>query len=180
PVLPEAEVEQEITARLGRAECGDLDPDQPLYFSNGTTCTAETLRKALDNIRLRDPLEPDYGPSQAVLHWNNGNWVIVSWAHGIKKPYRLVRPAPEPPLPDDAHGLSLPYRATPHGLVWSKPTRDGFTDVPLSNFTAVISAEITEDDGAETRKRFVLTAQLQGQTYSLDIPAAQFAGMNWV
>src|SRR5262249_12840846 len=131
-------------------------------------------------IRLRDPLEPDYGLSQAVMHWNNGNWVIVSWAHGIKKTYRLARPAPDPPVQGDTHSLTLPYRATPHGLAWEKPTQHGPTDVLLTNFTATISAEITEDDGAETRKRFVLTAQLQGQTHSLDIPAAQFAGMSWV
>ncbi len=90
PAIPDAEVEQEITARLARAERGELDAAQPLYFSNGTTCTAGTLTKALDGKRLRDPLEPDYGPSQAVLHWRGGDWRIVRWAHGIKRVYRLA------------------------------------------------------------------------------------------
>jgi len=94
PALPEAEVEQEITTRLDRAERGELDADQPLYFSHGTTCTAGTLTKALDGKRLRDPLEPDYGPSQAVFHWRGGDWRIVSWAHGMKRVYGLAPSAP--------------------------------------------------------------------------------------
>src|SRR5262249_38774279 len=48
PTMPEAEVEREITARIARAERGDLDAHQPLYFDNGTRCTAGTLTKTLD------------------------------------------------------------------------------------------------------------------------------------
>ena len=81
---------------------------------------------------------------------------------------------------DDERPPEVRYRATRHGLVWEKPTKDGPTDVLLSNFTATITAEVTRDDGAETRKRFALAAMLKGQTYHLDIPEAQFAGMSWV
>ena len=81
---------------------------------------------------------------------------------------------------DDERPPEVRYRATRHGLVWEKPTKDGPTDVLLSNFTATITAEVTRDDGAETRKRFALAALLKGQTYHLDIPEAQFAGMSWV
>jgi len=81
---------------------------------------------------------------------------------------------------DDDRPPEVRYRATRHGLVWEKPTKDGPTDVQLTNFTATITAEVTRDDGAETRKRFALTAMLKGQTYHLDIPEAQFAGMSWV
>jgi hypothetical protein len=52
--------------------------------------------------------------------------------------------------------------------------------VLLTNFTAAITAEIIEDDGAETRLRFAITAQRQGETSCFEIPAAQFAGMSWV
>jgi len=72
PTLPDAEVGQEITTRLARADRGELDASHPLYFDHGAGCTAGTLTKALDGKRLRDPLEPDYGPSQAVFHWNTG------------------------------------------------------------------------------------------------------------
>jgi hypothetical protein len=89
PSLPDAEVEQEVTTRITQAERGEIDPAQPLYFSNGTRCTAGTLTQVLDGLRLRDPLEPDYLPSQAVFHWRGGDWRIVSWAHGIKKVYKL-------------------------------------------------------------------------------------------
>ena len=81
---------------------------------------------------------------------------------------------------DDERPPEVRYRATRHGLVWEKPTKEGPTDVLLSNFTATITAEVTRDDGAETRKRFALAAMLKGQTYHLDIPEAQFAGMSWV
>jgi hypothetical protein len=210
PTMPDAEVEQEITTRLDCAERGELDPDQPLYFDNRTHCRAGTLTKAFDGRRLRDPLEPDYGPSQAVFHWNKGGttWRIMSWAHGLKKVYRLALPAPAPPMPDDGdmddllsrvgdaedmEGLAagarqdddtrnpaVRYRATPQGLVWEKPTKDGPTNVLLTNFTATITAEIIEDDGAELQLRFALAAQLKGQTHCFEIPAAQFAGMSWV
>ena len=72
------------------------------------------------------------------------------------------------------------YRATAQGLVWEKPTKDGPTDVLLTNFTATITTEVTEDDGAELQLRFALAAQLKGKTHWLEIPAAQFAGMSWV
>jgi DNA primase catalytic core len=81
---------------------------------------------------------------------------------------------------DDARPPEVRYRATRYGLVWEKPTKDGPTDVQLTNFTAMITAEVTRDDGAETRKRFALAAMLKGQTYYLDIPEAQFVGMSWV
>ena len=103
PEMPEAEQEQEITRRITRAEQDELAPEHPLYFPN-RMITAQELTtkagKALDGRRLRDPQEPDYGPSQAVLHWNKGRWLINSWAHGILKTYRLARPA-QPPPPDD-------------------------------------------------------------------------------
>jgi hypothetical protein len=206
PSLPDDEVERIVTTRIAQAERGELDSGQPLYFSNGTTCTAGTLTKALDGKRLRDPLEPDYAPSQACFHWRGGGWCVVSWAHGIKKVYRLAQL--EPPLPDDgdmddllsrvgdtedlngvaagarqdddARPPAVRYRATSHGLVWEKPTKDGTADVLLTNFTATITAEITEDDGAELQLRFALAAQLKGKTHCFEIPAAQFAGMSWV
>jgi hypothetical protein len=212
PALPEAEVEQEITARLALAERADLAPEHTLYFANGVTIRAQALTSAegkkLDGKRLADPQEPTYRQGEdAVFHWRQGDWRIVSWAHGVQTTYQLVQPVPESPLPDDGdmddllarvgdaedldglaagarerdtHGFTIPYRGTPHGLVWEKPTKDGPTDVLLTNFTATIISEITEDDGAELQLRFALVAQLNGKTHCFEIPAAQFAGMSWV
>jgi hypothetical protein len=93
PSLPDAEVEREVTTRLDRAERGELEPGHTLYFSNGTTLTAGELAqaKALDDKRLADPLEPSYGHGHAVFHWRGGDWRVVSWAHGIKKVFRLAQ-----------------------------------------------------------------------------------------
>jgi hypothetical protein len=114
PTLSDAEVEKEVVTRIAQADRGELDPDQPLYFSNGTICTARTLTPALDNKRLRDPLEPDYLPSQAVFHWRGGEWRIVSWAHGIKKVYRLAQtPARGRPLYDPWLGDRRLWRGVP-------------------------------------------------------------------
>ena len=208
PAMPDTAIEQAITTRIGQAERGELAASHPLYFDHGTTRTAGTCAKALDGKRLRDPLEPDYGPSQAVFHWNKGgtSWRIVSWAHGLKKVYRLAQPAPEPPMPDDGDmddllarvgdaedldGLAAGARQDDDtrpprhalsgyvaGLGMGKTHERRPDHCFLTNFTATITAEIAEDDGAETRKRFAITAQLKGQTHHIEIPAAQFAGMS--
>jgi Domain of unknown function (DUF3854) len=46
------------------------------------------------------------------------------------------------------------YRATPDGIVWNKPTRDGTSPTPLTNFVAEIVSDVVEDDGAEERHTF--------------------------
>ena len=72
-----------------------------------------------------------------------------------------------------------PYQATEQGLVWLKPTKDGPTRVPLTNFTARIVADISEDDGADIRRNFELEAVLNGRRVRFAVPAGQFAGMSW-
>ena len=89
PTMDDPAVEQEVVRRLERATRCELTADHPLYFARHQY-TAGTVTKAQDGTRLRDPQEPDYGPSQAVFHWNRGDWCIVSFAHGIKKVYRLA------------------------------------------------------------------------------------------
>ena len=74
----------------------------------------------------------------------------------------------------------VPYQATPEGLVWLKPTSDGQSIIALTNFAAIIVADIAEDDGAETRRLFELEARRNGQTARCTIPAAYFHGMAWV
>lgn len=62
-----------------------------------------------------------------------------------------------------------------------KQTIHGTVSVRLSNFTAKIEEEILEDDGVETVHRYDITGQM-GDTKlpSIDVPAALFAGMNWI
>jgi uncharacterized protein DUF927 len=75
---------------------------------------------------------------------------------------------------------AIPYRATPEGLVWERTTPDGPVPVPLTNFTAKIIADVIEDDGAESRRRFEIEATLNGRTTLFAVPAARFGGLNWV
>ena len=199
PTLSAREQEQEIMRRITHAEQDTLAPDHPLYFPSRTITAQElTTRagKALDGKRLRDPQEPDYGPSQAVLHWNQGNWLINSWAHGILKTYRLAQPAPPPPPDDDMANLidqveqetrgrapgvdACPYENTPAGIVRHTQRDKDRVTTRLTNFTAAILADVLEDDGVETRLFFELGTRLAGQAQTFKIPASQFAGMNWV
>jgi phage/plasmid-associated DNA primase len=122
PRLSPAEQDAEIRHRLVLAERDELVPDHPLYFGslNDPPVTAKALSttagKAFDKKRLLDPQEPDYrdGQSQAYFHWNRGDWRIVSFAHGIKKIYRLA--PPEPPAPEDDDMEHLLTQAEQMGL----------------------------------------------------------------
>ena len=53
-----------------------------------------------------------------------------------------------------------PYDATERGMIWRKPTNDGPVEIRLSNFTAKIVADVTENDGVETRRFFEVEAEL--------------------
>ena len=113
PDLPNAQVDREITRRLVQAERGELATDHPLYFDNGTMCTAMALTKALDGKRLADPQEPDYGKGHAVFHWRDGDWRIVSWAHGLQRTYTKALPLDDgPPPPDETDWEDLTKKAT--------------------------------------------------------------------
>src|SRR5918994_4761807 len=72
-----------------------------------------------------------------------------------------------------------PYRATPGGLVWDKPTQNGTVPTTLTNFTASITADVAEDDGAELRRYFEIEADLNGCRTVFHVPSSQFAGMGW-
>ena len=74
---------------------------------------------------------------------------------------------------------ALPYRVTSTGLVWDKPTQNGLVPTPLTNFTASITADVAEDDGAEVRRYFEIEADLNGRRTVFHVPSGQFAGMGW-
>lgn len=81
--------------------------------------------------------------------------------------------------PTEQEGDHLPYESSPDGIVWRKQTRDGDIAVLLTNFTARITANITEDDGAETRTLYEVEAALKSQSRTFRVPAGQFGGLNW-
>lgn len=83
------------------------------------------------------------------------------------------------PLQEEHLERSCPYRETPAGLVWDKPTQNGSVPTPLTNFTARIVRDVAEDDGAEVRRNFEIEAFLNGRRESFSVPSSNFAGMGW-
>ena len=73
-----------------------------------------------------------------------------------------------------------PYHAVPSGLYYTKSTKDGPMSVFLTNFTARIVADVTEDDGVETRHSYEIEAKLKGRSFRFTVPSAQFGGLRWV
>lgn len=90
----------------------------------------------------------------------------------------LLPPGETPPEQRVAN-RACPYIADENGLTYLKPTRDGATPVPLTNFTAIITAEVVVDDGVETTRHFEVLATLDGRQTTIKVPASQFASMNW-
>src|SRR5918993_744655 len=72
------------------------------------------------------------------------------------------------------------YPPTPAGLLWDKPTQNGSVPTPLTNFTARIEVDVSEDDGAEVERLFEIEAMLSGRRHTFTVPARQFPGMGWV
>jgi hypothetical protein len=85
----------------------------------------------------------------------------------------------EPPQEEEDEVLCIPYRETPRGLVWDKPTQNGPVPTPLTNFTARITGDVVEDDGAGETRSFEVEADLNGRRQVFSISAESFAGMGW-
>ncbi len=83
-------------------------------------------------------------------------------------------PEPPPGQEDQQHG----YRATPHGLVYFKPTGEG--SIPLTNFNAKIIGDISLDDGVEVQRAFEIQASLNDRERPVfTVPASRFPAMGW-
>jgi hypothetical protein len=88
-----------------------------------------------------------------------------------------VRQSPEEPIED--YLPECPYIETPHGLVYNRTTQHGPVSTPLSNFTARIVGDITEDDGVEQHRLFEIEATCNRRTVRFTIGAQSFTSMNW-
>lgn len=72
------------------------------------------------------------------------------------------------------------YREHYGGIGRIKVAKDGTeTMIPITNFTARITANIGEDDGVEVKRFFGIEAQLAYKPYKLIVPASKFGGMEW-
>ena len=82
-------------------------------------------------------------------------------------------------LPSTVRHSQGPYRETASGLVWVKNTRDGESEVQLTNFLARIIADVRLDDGVQSTKAFVIEGVIDGRARRFSIAASQFGAMNW-
>lgn len=74
----------------------------------------------------------------------------------------------------------IPYRITAKGMEYDKPTREGSVPVRITNFTARIVADIIEDDGAETVRRFEIEGKMAGTSIVTSLLLAEkFTAMSW-
>ncbi len=95
------------------------------------------------------------------------------------------QPVPQQPKYLEAGGYRL-WVNPPGGFEQVKAKYDkegnkvGETVVRLTNFGALITAEVTVDDGAEVRREFEIKASVHGHKASFRVPADRFAGMSWV
>lgn len=73
-----------------------------------------------------------------------------------------------------------PYQFGSNGIAYIRETAHGLEARPLANFTAEIEEAIVTDDGAETRRVFVVTGRV-GDTPlpPLRVPAERFATLAW-
>ena len=75
---------------------------------------------------------------------------------------------------------SSPYQLTPRGIVQIKKGRDGNFTTPLTNFNALIIAEVEEDDGAEKKRVFQMEAELNGKKCNFTVSMENFFSVkNW-
>lgn len=102
-----------------------------------------------------------------------GHTVTALLAHATTELREPPRGEGEDPIAD------VPYRNTRSGLVYDKPTQDGSTPVPLTNFTARIVADVARDDGAEVQRAFEIQTRLNNRHKRFSVPAAKFSGMGW-
>lgn len=80
---------------------------------------------------------------------------------------------------DGVEGAS-DYLRTPTGLVWNRPTINGITPTPLTNFDARIVADVVLDDGVETTRTFEIEAGFGQSRKRFTVSASEFGSLNWV
>lgn len=73
------------------------------------------------------------------------------------------------------------YRLTKSSMFYVRTNRDGSASrVRLSNFPAVITADIVKDDGESTTRAFKVHATVKGKPMDIIVNASDFPGMGWV
>jgi hypothetical protein len=89
---------------------------------------------------------------------------------------------PKPSRQEESLSLIAPiYRATESGIVRVSYDDEGNEELfQVTNFTAEISANVLEDDGANSTRHFEVMVRRQGEEREVEIPASEFSSMDWV
>lgn len=106
------------------------------------------------------------------------------------RPRRRQAPATPAQMPAEAPAAEEPeppylraagnYRLREDGLYYVRHGRDGGRSfVQLTNFPAVITADIERDDGASRSRAFKIYAKVQGQAKEIVIGTKEFPSMDW-
>ena len=81
------------------------------------------------------------------------------------------------PLPAADRGSE--YEETEKGIVWNRVTTDGMQPVRLTNFTARIISDISEDDGVNSSRIYEIQASRKGAIAVCRVTPSKFVAMNW-
>jgi hypothetical protein len=112
--------------------------------------------------------------------------------HGADAALKMMRRAKvadkePPPAPSQAEkeepylASAGNYHLTESSMVFARVNRDSsMSRMKLSNFPAVITADIVKDDGESTTRAFKVHATVKGKPRDIIVDAATFNTMNWV
>jgi len=93
-----------------------------------------------------------------------------------------IQPSCEPEQPESDQPWEFAendeYVETSEGLFWKKKKDGSMTR--LSNFTARIVSEITQDDGVETSRLYSLAVRSEAEIVQIDVPAESFQSGEWM
>lgn len=72
------------------------------------------------------------------------------------------------------------YRLSEGGLRYVRTTKDGSRSVVnITNFPAVITADVVRDNGESTSRAFKIYAKVHGRPHEIIVSSNEFGGMNW-
>jgi hypothetical protein len=158
--------------------------ERPTYARRGSTLLIVVVEDAQGTEVFRDRADLNAEKARlkvadriAQVTGDNPDTINRRLLEGLA---RLAPPAPSGNgASTGAPATQYPYEATPGGLIWNKKTAEGVIPTPLTTFTATITGQVVEDSGAEARRLLEIEATMRGRTYRFQVPAGQFASMNW-
>jgi hypothetical protein len=142
----------------------------------GAVASAAGDEEIEDRLRAVRDTEQNLRAGKRVAGWTKFKETVgVEVASRVRRLLRISK------TPSPGAGLARvgEYIATPGGIVREVEKGDGLQQTQLTNFTAEITGDVAEDDGAEQRRYLDLRCTLRGRTTEFRLPAASFGAMSW-